>query len=147
MNNSAMYSGSTSQKLKMYTIYWLGYILLFSLIQGLPTADFLRALSNEFYSVFPKILFVLLIVEVAMPVLFFQKKKTLFIFTYILSILFFAFIQRLIDNYIIIAYNLTEWKRQTLHSRLPATEWDAMRAARAAMPSWMARAVSEVAVA
>jgi hypothetical protein len=36
---------------------------------------------------------------------------------------------------------------QTLHSRLPATEWDAMRAARAAMPSWMARAVSEVAVA
>ena len=36
---------------------------------------------------------------------------------------------------------------QTLHSRLPATEWDAMRAVRAAMPSWMARAVSEVAVA
>ena len=36
---------------------------------------------------------------------------------------------------------------QTLHSSLPATEWDAMRAARAAMPSWMARAVSEVAVA
>lgn len=116
MNNSAMYSGSTSQKLKMYTIYWLGYILLFSLIQGLPTADFLRALSNEFYSVFPKILFVLLIVEVAMPVLFFQKKKALFIFTYILSILFFAFIQRLIDNYIIIAYNLTEWKSEPLLS-------------------------------
>ena len=36
---------------------------------------------------------------------------------------------------------------QTLHSSLPATEWDAMRAVRAAMPSWMARAVSEVAVA
>ena len=116
MNDLTIYSGSTSQKIKMYTIYWLGYILLFSLIQGLPTADFWRALSNECYSVLPKILFVLLIVEVAMPILFFKKKRTLFIFTYLFSILFFAFIQRLIDNYIIIAYNLTEWKSEPLLS-------------------------------
>ena len=116
MSNSVMYSGSTSQKIKMYVCYWLGYILLFSLIQGLPTADFWRALSNECYSVLPKILFVLLIVEVAMPILFFKKKRTLFIFTYLFSILFFAFIQRLIDNYIIIAYNLTEWKSEPLLS-------------------------------
>ncbi|PZX93256.1 hypothetical protein DOS84_10320 [Flavobacterium aquariorum] len=116
MNDSVMYSGSTSQKIKMYTIYWLGYILLFSLIQGLPTADFWRALSNECYSVPPKILFVLLIVEVAMPLLFFKKKRALFIIIYVLSILFFAFIQRLIDNYIIIAFNLTEWKIEPLFS-------------------------------
>jgi hypothetical protein len=32
-----------------------------------------------------------------------------------------------------------------LHSKLSSAEWEAMRAARAAMPSWMARAVSEVA--
>ena len=31
-----------------------------------------------------------------------------------------------------------------LHSKLPTAEWEAMRAARAAMPSWMARAVSEM---
>jgi hypothetical protein len=31
-----------------------------------------------------------------------------------------------------------------LYSKLPTAEWEAMRAARAAMPSWMARAVSEV---
>lgn len=112
-----MYSGTTSQKIKMYVCYWLGYILLFSLIQGLPTADFWRALSNECYSVLPKILFVLLIVEVAMPRLFFRKKKKwLFILTYLFSILFFAFIQRLIDNYIIIAYYLTEWKSEPLLS-------------------------------
>ncbi|MBW4361356.1 sensor histidine kinase [Flavobacterium taihuense] len=116
MNDSVMYSGSTSQKIKMYTIYWLGYILLFSLIQGLPEADFWRALSNECYSVLPKILFVLLIVEVAMPLLFFKKKRALFILTYLFSILFFAFIQRLIDNYIIIAFNLTEWKIEPLFS-------------------------------
>lgn len=30
-----------------------------------------------------------------------------------------------------------------LHSKLPATEWAAMRSARAVLPSWMARAVSE----
>ena len=100
----------------MYTIYWLGYILLLTLIQGLPTADFWRALSNECYSILPKILFVLLIVEVAMPLLFFKKRKALFIFTYLFSILFFAFIQRLIDNYIVIAYNLTEWKSEPLLS-------------------------------
>lgn len=111
-----MYSGSTSQKIKMYVCYWLGYILLFSLIQGLPTADFWRALSNECYSVLPKIVFVLLIVEVAMPLLFFKKKMALFIFTYLFSILFFAFIQRLIDNYIIIAFYLTEWKGEPLLS-------------------------------
>ena len=31
-----------------------------------------------------------------------------------------------------------------LHCKLPTAEWEAMRAARAAMPSWMARAASEV---
>lgn len=111
-----MYSGGTSQKIKMYVCYWLGYILLFSLIQGLPTADFWRALSNECYSVFPKIVFVLLIVEVAMPLLFFKKKMALFILSYLFSILFFAFIQRLIDNYIIIAFYLTDWKGEPLLS-------------------------------
>ncbi|MFV8326175.1 sensor histidine kinase [Flavobacterium sp. ZS1P14] len=111
MNNSAL-----SQKIKMYVCYWLGYILLFSLIQGLPTADFWRALSNECYSVLPKIVFVLVIVEIAMPFLFFKKKMALFIFTYLFSILFFAFIQRLIDNYIIIAFYLTDWKGEPLLS-------------------------------
>ena len=31
-----------------------------------------------------------------------------------------------------------------LRSKLPSTEWDAMRATRAALPSWLARAVGEV---
>lgn len=114
MNDFSIYSEKTSEKIKLYTFYWLGYILLFSLIQGLPTADFWRALSNECYSSPPKIIFVLLIVEVIMPTLFFKNKKILFIFTYVFSILFFAFIQRLIDNNIIIVFNLTEWKAQPL---------------------------------
>ena len=30
-----------------------------------------------------------------------------------------------------------------LHSKLPESEWDAVRGARAALPSWMAKVVSE----
>lgn len=31
------------RKAKLYALYWLGYILLCSLIQGLPAGDFLTA--------------------------------------------------------------------------------------------------------
>lgn len=114
MNNLSVYSGSRSQKIKMYAFYWLGYIILFSLIQGLPTGDFWTALSNECFSVLPKILFVTLIVEVLMDRLLFKKKTGLFIFIYILLILFFALAQRFIDNYIIIRYFLKHWKMESL---------------------------------
>ena len=33
---------------------------------------------------------------------------------------------------------------RVLRTKLPASEWDAMRSARASLPSWMARAVGEV---
>ena len=98
----------------MYTLYWLGYILLFSLIQGLPAKDFWTALSNECFSILPKILFVTLIVEVLMDHFLFKKKITPFLFIYIILILFFAFIQRLIDNYIIIRFYLTDWETKPL---------------------------------
>lgn len=35
---------------------------------------------------------------------------------------------------------------QVLRSKLPSQEWEAMRQARAGLPSWMAKAVSEVAI-
>jgi sensor histidine kinase YesM len=114
MNAQSIYIGSRVQKIKMYTLYWLGYILLFSLIQGLPTKSFLTPLWNECFSVLPKILFVTLIVEVLMDQLLFKKRTGLFIFTYILLILFFALAQRFIDNYIIIRYFLKDWKMESL---------------------------------
>ncbi|MBD0723875.1 hypothetical protein B6A10_01635 [Flavobacterium sp. L1I52] len=104
------------QKIKRYTFYWLGYILLFSMIQGLPEGDFIIAWRNEWYSVLPKIFFVTIIVEFLMPGLLFKKKTTAFIVCYILLILFFAFLQRLIDNYIILPYYLTFWKIEPLLS-------------------------------
>jgi hypothetical protein len=33
-----------------------------------------------------------------------------------------------------------------LKSKLPSQEWEAVRQARAGLPSWMAKAVSEVAI-
>jgi two-component system LytT family sensor kinase len=105
-----------SQKIKGYTLYWLGYILLFSLIQGLPAGDFITALRNEWYSVLPKVCFVTIIVELLMPQLLFRKKTVPFFITYIILILLFAFLQRLIDNYIILRYYLTFWKIEPLFS-------------------------------
>ncbi|RYJ38872.1 putative regulator of cell autolysis [Flavobacterium anhuiense] len=105
-----------SQKIKLYTLYWLGYILLFSMIQGLPEDDFIMAWRNEWYSVLPKILFVTIIVEFLMPNLLFKKKTAIFIGCYVLLILVFAFLQRLIDNYIILRYYMTFWKREPLLS-------------------------------
>lgn len=107
---------SRSQKIKLYAIYWLGYILLFSLIQGLPGGDFITALRNEWYSVLPKVCFVAIIVELLMPKLLFRKRIFIFFATYIVLILLFAFLQRLIDNYIIIRYYLTFWKIEPLFS-------------------------------
>lgn len=58
----------------MYSLYWLGYILLFSVIQSIPTGDFITVLRNECYSLLPKIIFVTIVVELMMPRLLFKKK-------------------------------------------------------------------------
>ena len=102
--------------IRLYTLYWLGYILLFSLIQGLPAGDFITALRNEWYSILPKILFVTIVVEFLMPRLLFKKKTITFITAYVILILLFAFLQRLIDNFIILRYYLTFWKIEPLLS-------------------------------
>ncbi|WP_163393414.1 sensor histidine kinase [Flavobacterium limi] len=104
------------QIIKLYVIYWLGYILLFSLIQGLPEGDFIVAWRNEWYSILPKIGFVTIVVDFLMPQLLFRKRTVTFFITYIFLILLFAFLQRLIDNYIILRYYLTFWKIQPLLS-------------------------------
>lgn len=116
MNQLNYDSENRSQKIKLYALYWLGYILLFSMIQGLPEGDFIMAWRNEWYSVLPKIFFVSIVVELLMPRLLFRKKTALFIISYILLILLFAFLQRLIDNYIILRYYLTFWKMEPLFS-------------------------------
>jgi two-component system, LytTR family, sensor kinase len=110
--------GFTSRdKFRAYTLYWVCYVVLFALVQGLPENDFFRALITECFSVFPKILFVTMVVEYLMPHLLFRKKnKALFFSSYTILILAFAFLMRLVDNLIILKYFLTFWKPEPIFS-------------------------------
>lgn len=114
-----IFSANGAGKRSMYVLYWAGYVLLFSLIQGFAAGDFLTAFYNELFSLFPKIFFVLIIIEWLMDVLFFKKKLTAFIIIYISLLLVFAFMLRLIDNYIILTYFLTNWTKEPLLSTPP----------------------------
>lgn len=112
-------SDSKVSKKSIYVFYWAGYVLLFSLIQGYSARDFLTAFYNELFGIVPKIFFVLIIVEWLMDKLLFRKRIALFIGIYIILLFLFAFIQRMIDNYIILAYFLTNWIKEPLFNTPP----------------------------
>lgn len=103
----------------MYVLYWSAYVLLFSLIQGFAARDFLTAFYNELFGIIPKIVFVSIIVEWLMDKLLFKKTIAAFIGIYILLLFLFAFIQRVIDNYIILEYVLTNWIKEPLLNAPP----------------------------
>ncbi len=105
------FSQGWTKKAVFYFLYFVSYILLLGFIQADTFAD---SYLNEFISSPPKIVFVLIIVEILMDHLLFKRKIFLFTLFYIPLLIFFAFIQRLIDNYIIIEYILTHWKRMPL---------------------------------
>jgi hypothetical protein len=106
-------------KIRIYAIYWAGYALLFSLIQGVPSRDFGTALINELCSLPPKVLFVALSAELLMNRLFLRGQTATFILLTLPLLLLFAFLQRLIDNFIIIAYFLPHWQAEPLLSHPP----------------------------
>ena len=101
-------------KWSLYLIYWIAYLLFLSLLQGIPAGDFSVALTNELVSLPPKVIFVAVVVEILMDRLFFKKKVVLFVVSYTVLLFIFAFILRLVDNYIIINYFLTSWIKQPL---------------------------------
>ena len=103
----------------VYVLYWSAYVLLFSLIQGFAARDFLTAFYNELFGIIPKIVFVSIIVEWLMDKLLFKKTIAAFIGIYILLLFLFAFIQRVIDNYIILEYVLTNWIKEPLLNAPP----------------------------
>jgi len=104
--------------LKIYLFYWGGYLLIFSAIQGLPSNDFGTAFTNELISLAPKVIFVALVTEWLMDDLF-NKKAARFGLLYVLLLVVFAFLLRLIDNYIILKYFLTYWRKESLVSAPP----------------------------
>ncbi|RYY89240.1 MAG: hypothetical protein EOO15_06735 [Chitinophagaceae bacterium] len=105
------------RKRTIYLAYLLGYVLLFSLVQGLPAHDFSTALINELLSLPPKLLFVFLVVEVLMGRAW--GRWRVFVPAYVLLILVAALFQRFIDNYLILPYLLTHWQPEALLSVPP----------------------------
>ena len=103
----------------MYLVYWVGYLLLFSVIQGVPAGDFFTAFRNELISLAPKIICVSLVVEWLLPDVFTKKNIPRFFIIYFLLLAVFALVLRLIDNYIILQYFLTYWKKEALLSAPP----------------------------
>ena len=100
-------------------MYWLGYLLLFSIIQGLGTENHAVVFYNELISLLPRILFVYLILEWLIDDLLLNDKSALFFAIYVALILLFAFLMRIIDNYIILKYLLTTWHKEPLFSIPP----------------------------
>ena len=103
----------------MYTLYWVGYLLLFTILQGLSAGDFFTVFRNEFFSLTPKVFFVAIVVETLMADLLFRQKIIRFIVVYVLLMAVFALLLRLIDNYVILKYFLTAWTKEPLLSIAP----------------------------
>lgn len=108
---------SVPQKRVFYLVYWVGYVLLFSLVQGLPGRDFSTALINELLSLLPKLLFVLFVVEVLMQRAWGNWR--VFVPVYVMLLMGAALLQRLVDNFLILPYFLPHWRPEPILSVPP----------------------------
>ena len=107
------------EKSQLLILYWIGYIVLFSFIQGFAANDISTAFYNELFSLPPKVVFVWLVVTHLMNHWFFTKRFGVFFLLYALLLVVFAFLLRLVDNYIILTHFLTHWSKQSLLSTSP----------------------------
>jgi hypothetical protein len=107
------------KKIELYFLYWISYLLLFTAIQGLTERDFFTVFRNEFFSLIPKTIFVAIVIENLAVDLLFRKKIARFVVAYVLLVIVFAFLLRLVDNYIILRYYLLSWRKEPLLSIAP----------------------------
>lgn len=106
-------------KIQLYFLYWTGYLLVFTVVQGLTDRHFFTVFRNELVSLVPKVIFVWIVVEKLMADLLVNRKFARFIVIYVLLMVTFAFVLRLADNYIILKYFLTSWVKEPLLSISP----------------------------
>jgi len=118
MRNEMLMSRKWS-KTKLYVLYWVGYLLLFTLIEGSTDYDFFNVFRNELISIAPKAIFVWLVLEKLFYDLLDSSKLARTIMLYIALVINFALLMRLMDNYIILRYFLTYWAREPLLSAAP----------------------------
>ena len=106
-------------RIKLLVLYWIGYVVLFSFIQGVAANDITTAFYNELISLPPKVVFVWLVTSPLMNRWFFTKRFDIFFLFYALLLVVFALLLRLVDNYIILTHFLTHWSKQSLLSTSP----------------------------
>ncbi len=111
-------SGGAIKK-RFYLLYWACYVLLFSLVQSIPSEDFPTPFYNEIISLPPKLIFVHLVTGRLMDRYFFRGKRGRFFAFYLVLLVLFGVGLRVIDNYVILRYFLTDWTQQPLLSVPP----------------------------
>ena len=107
------------KKAALYIAYWTVYLVIFSLIEGLPAHDLFNAFAGELASMPVKIIFVTIVVEKLAVPLFQDQRFIRFCGLYSLLLVACAFLLRLVDNAIILKYLLTRWHPEPLLSAAP----------------------------
>lgn len=97
-----------------YCVYWMLYFLLFWLIESSHKQDYLNVFKGNITGLPLKIFFVILVLEWQMEKYLFKNNTAVFILLYLILLLIFSFLQRVIDNYIIIDYINPGWTKEPL---------------------------------
>jgi two-component system, LytTR family, sensor kinase len=113
-----------SQKFKQlntktnFFIYWAFYLLLFTFMQ-VGQGSYLQSFGIEIIVLPFKMAFVFLVTHFMMKKYLFRQKLSKFLSVYLLSLLGFAFLHRLLENHVILEYFLTSWSKESIFSSFP----------------------------
>ncbi|WP_051189761.1 LytR/AlgR family response regulator transcription factor [Daejeonella oryzae] len=119
MTPNNLFTDSGKIKPVVYLAYWLIYVLLFVFIQGWQAEQYSTVFFNELLSLLPRIFFVYLVTDWLVDKFLLKLRPILFLTLYLILIIFFAFVLRLIDNFIILKYFLPHWGEEPLFSIPP----------------------------
>lgn len=104
------------RKYSMSILYWVLYVLFFTIMQPGMEYTYLTSFYIELISLPLKIVFVTIVLKVLMERFLFNNKIWLFVICYIPILFLFVVLQRLIDNYVNIDFFLAGWSKQPLLS-------------------------------
>lgn len=97
-----------------YFLYVLFYLLIMGILQGNVEVGYSGSFITELIGLIPKTLFIWLVCEWLFERFLYPKKLGWFAVFYLCLLVVFAFLQRLLDNYVLIEYVLKDWKKLPL---------------------------------
>lgn len=99
---------------KILVIYWFLYYVLTAFVEAGPQQYYAESFLSNLFSLPVKFIFVFLTVGPLMNRYFLTKQVTTYILLYVPLLILFAFLLRCVDNYLILEFVLTHWKKQPL---------------------------------